>query len=421
MGHAPVVLNRKCVSLLLCLGASCVAWLGCGATVSSPRDEAAPGGGPSLPAEVLPRAEQNAGEGSLWQDPSRLAAAVLAPPCGDVTEPPPLVEVETTFELVPGTHDVVRVAADEQGLYWADRSGGIHMLPRDRDVSVTLRAAGPVSVLVVRMVTDDARVYWGEATDSIDAEGNVEGSYPPARLWGVSKHGGEPELMGEAGEDLMFPVAAMGPELLALSRQGLLYAFEAGSRRRVDHIPPAINEDLRWIDGRVFWTMQVGGDGGTDLYTAEAAGGEALRLLPGVPPDFLVNRGFLLWESLRLPSDYRAPVEYLSLLDLAAGCVRELPDLGQSVFTPLSDERHVYWRSGSGGAYRVSVGDPPPLQLPWVRADLHTGQLQRLSNAQLDATRGVAVPAAQDEHHLYLLLSVPGLSIGGIGVLRKPE
>jgi len=328
--------------------------------------------------------------------------------------PLPLTEVTTSYEPVPGSERVLRAAAEELGLYWADQDGAIYHLTRGDTAPTLLRAAPRNPVFVTQLDTSNSTSLLWLEVDSPPREPDPTGAPltpppPPTRLLSVPKSGGAVESLLDLPDETLTIVSAGGPEVLVSTGGGVLAWVDNGGLRPEESVP-APSRGARVIGGRVYWSTPAGATAARDLLSVPLGGGvpEYLATIEG---DFLLGgvSGTFIWKQTQVLANPVRLSENFQRLDLQTRCISSLPGLGQGITSELIDARHVYWRSYDtfGSGY-----DPQPL----VRVDLENGDFQRIVSPGLELFYGDEF-LTQDEQNIYLRVTADS----GLIALRKPD
>lgn len=309
---------------------------------------------------------------------------------GGVQEPEPR---DTGSSAIAAPENVEQAVADEDGLFWREESGAVRGLSDLDGESVELRPALDDELRApMGMLTDSSRVYFAEAGPPWPGPPEEPGPpAPPGRLYAAPKAGGVPELLLELDDAILTLLAVVDGEVVIRSGE-FLYLVSDGELDRLDHIP-AIPEsfDLAIDEGRVYWSDWPSVREPTELWAVELSGGEP-EVIHEIDGSFTVAAGRVLWTT----PDSLEQVEKLTMLELATGCVTELPSFGELMGTQVSDQDHVYWRSFSA----EPSSDACEEVLPFLRVNLQTGAFERLS-AGFDVTLCTDF-MAQDARRLYV-------------------
>lgn len=298
----------------------------------------------------------------------------------------------TTMQLSEGGSVEALIIADGD-LYWYNDSGAIFKLPRGESRPMELRPApggfvgdakrssSDFAVAIDGFVSDEERLYWGEANRYIGPDsGSVVGLEPPSRLLSIAKTGGPDRVLLQSTDDTLRPVAVDGVRIIVRSSDGYYQLTENAS-----HLEPlranASLDTSRVVGDRIYWTEPAQDEPQLFRVDFDGAKPEVVTRIEG--SDVEVGPDYVLWRQETLQTEPELVLEQnFVMLDEHSGCTRTLPGLGESIsFTTALDDDSVYWYSFNAlGAVTVtSEGESSAAPvMPLVRVNLGNGALQRL-------------------------------------------
>lgn len=353
----------------------------------------------------------------LLSSPGPAASTDCPTFAGGVQEP---VELETSFEPVPGASNVEWAYADDSGVYWLDFDGGLHAWRRGDTSSTTLRPAPSTPGSQLGLIGDASRLYWTEA--AAVEPGPREPGYPPppGRLLSLAKTGGAATTLTETPTQVLIPlgVASSGSVLVTTGDGFVNEVSAAGELERLANIPALPGNGMQVVDDLVYWSAYESVSEETPLFVANASGGEPVRVtaLPASSAltPFLAGHGVVLWSTEETRFNPLLLAQHYVMLNQNTGCVQDLPSVDLSIGQSVLDDHHVYWHSFNALGSSSSTGSEPGLDL--LRVDLRSGRLERLITPAMAAVSGGDL-LAQSADTLYVRVN-PGTTLYA---LRKPD
>lgn len=305
--------------------------------------------------------------------------------------------------LTPLTPSLV---AGPSGVFWFDSDGAVFGLRRDDTRVRRLREALPASdpgatlTLVHGIATDGDRLIIGEAhlEPAIDYIPLI--LEPPGRLISIPTAGGEPTVLLELEDGVITPIA---------SDNGRLIVFVQGENGGFFSLDEANQLQRLPLQGRFFSGQRSGsmlyasdGDYPATLLRSSFDDAASVPVLALEMPEFYVGPSHLLVRVERLVEPEYTREQTFVVHEIASGCTRTLPGLGESVaYQTAVDADHVYWVSYRTPETTTPEGASGP-DLKLIGADLSSGALTRLapSGVELDSSARII---GQDDETLYVI------------------
>jgi hypothetical protein len=342
------------------------------------------------------------------------------------------VDVETTFEVVPGSVGMAihvwTATADESAVYWQTAEGALYASNTSATEATLLREA-PVDqdplIEVTGTLSNDETLYW--TTGFGPPPGAVLEPSPPSppyRVFALPKTGGETRLLAEFPDEIISPIVALEAGIVVSSpygspQGGLSLISDDGEVRALDQMP-GYTGSYRVLGADVFFAEIDEQSGGTFFRAPmpdgapEVAASIDAATAATVRSEFVVAPGMALWVSGETVLEPLTQVDTFRSVDFGTNCVQTLPSVGLSVGQTLIDEHHVYWHSFNALDSSSSSDPLPPMDI--IRVDLRTGDLERLITAGLEPTIGDDF-ITQTATHVYVSRS----SDDALLAVRKPE
>jgi hypothetical protein len=280
-------------------------------------------------------------------------------------------DVTTNVDAIPVDENFFDAFADEDGLYLFQIDGSIRVVKQGETEQTELVpaqvAVGSALLFNGAFAVGDT-LFWSA----------YQGSDPTTtKVLSVSKLDGQVQQIAHLDDDEYRLVSVLQGATIVKNDYDEVFAIDdQGTRRQLDQIQGNTGYLGLVGDELYYSTWQAHG---VKLFSAtlpDGASSQRAALEGSFSYDFLVNEKYGLWRTTEVIRAPATEVDRFVLVDLASGCVTELPGVDSSVNDPRLDAHHVYWSSYN----RLHEGQGPyaARAMDLLRVNLDTGVLERL-------------------------------------------